>query len=249
MRIIQFVSILTIGVIGVVSDVSRPLQFATMFARISDELDHMSLGNCNLSAAALPVNNTKVKLPTPSSSLNLKYVALGRGTQNYSCSTSNSSAKPVAVGAAAALFDASCLASASMTLLHEVPAVIRRTSLGSLAFMAEMLSLTTNKTDLIIGEHYFDASGDPYFDLRLGGANAWMVATKKASVDAPIKDANSCSNVSSEDVAWLELERKTGNGVERVYRVMTSGGSPPLTCAGQNKSVLIKYAAEYWFYG
>lgn len=214
MCVIQLLLILTFGVIGVFSGAPRPLQLATIFAHISDELDHTSLSNCNLSAAILPVNDTKVHLPTPSSSLVLTYVALGRGTQNYSCSTSDSSTKPVAVGAAATLFDASCLALASMSLLHEVPAIMRRTPLGSLAFMAETMSFATNTPGLIIGEHYFDADGDPYFDLRLGGANAWIVAAKKASADAPIREANTCGDTSSEDVAWLELKRKAGDGLE-----------------------------------
>lgn len=30
---------------------------------------------------------------------------------------------------------------------------------------------------------------------------------------------------------------------------MTFEGSAPSTCAGQNDTILVDYAAEYWFYG
>lgn len=31
--------------------------------------------------------------------------------------------------------------------------------------------------------------------------------------------------------------------------MMTDDGGAPTTCAGQNDTVLVGYAAEYWFYG
>lgn len=194
---------------------SDPLRLATTFSHIASELDHINLGNCSLADADLPLNDTKVELPGPSSHLTLKYVALGRGTQNYSCPSTNASCRnttaPTATGAAATLFDASCLASTSTTLLHEIPALTGRTPLGSLAFMAEILSSTTNTSDLIIGEHYFDAAGDPFFDLRLGGSNTWMIAKKNASVTAPTRVYSSPDE--SKDVPWLKLGRKDGNGI------------------------------------
>jgi len=192
------------------------LQLAQSFSHIANELSHTSLGNCSLANASLPLNDTKSVLPDPSSPLTLKYIALGRGTQNYSCPSTNASSRntttPKATGAAATLFDASCIASASMTLLHELPAVAGRTTLGSLAFMAEILSSTTNSSDLIIGEHYFNAAGEPFFDLKLSRDDTWMVATKKTSVSAPARAYT--SKTESKDVAWLRLERKEGNGIK-----------------------------------
>ncbi|KAJ5650758.1 uncharacterized protein N7484_004481 [Penicillium longicatenatum] len=239
--------LLTVGVAGV-SSLPGPLRLASTFSRISNELDHTTLGKCSLSSAVLPLNGTAIKLPRPTTALNLKYIALGRGTQNYTCENSTSSAIPVSVGAAATLFDASCIAAKSLTLLHEMPAVFGETPTGSLAFLAELLSHTTNSSDLIIGEHYFNAAGYPVLDLRLSGSQDWVVATKNASVDAPQISSSTCQNV-----AWLELDRKpgncSGNGIEKVYRVNTYQGSAPSTCAGLNKTIEVQYAAEYWFYG
>lgn len=267
MNILQtLILVLTTGVAGV-SSLPGPLRLASTFSRISNELDHISLGNCPLSSAVLPLNGTTIRLPQPSTGLNLKYIALGRGTQNYTCENSTSSAVPVSVGAAATLFDASCIASKSLTLLHEMPAIAGETPTGSLALLAELLSHTTNSSDLILGEHYFNAAGYPVLDLRLSGSQDWVVATKNASVDAPQTSTSTCQNV-----AWLELDRKpgrcSGNGIEvryilrqddeanciltaiqKVYRVNTYQGSAPSTCAGLNETVEVQYAAEYWFFG
>ncbi|KAJ5759189.1 hypothetical protein N7520_006345 [Penicillium odoratum] len=250
MHILQiFMVSLTVGIAGV-SSFPGPLRLASTFSRISNELDNISLGRCSISNAILPINDTTTKLPRPSSGMNLKYIALGRGTQNYTCENSTSSAIPVAVGAAATLFDASCIASQSLTLLHEMPAIIGEAPIGSLAFLAELLSHTTNSSQLILGEHYFNAAEYPIFDLRLSGAQDWVVATKNASVDAP-----QTSKLTKQNVAWLELDRKSGNkecsgkGIQKVYRVKTYQGSAPSTCAGLNETIEVQYAAEYWFYG
>lgn len=193
-----------------------PLRVANTFSHIVNELGHISLGNCSLANASLPLNDTKKALPDPSSHLTLKYITVGRGTQNYSCPSIDASSRnttaPKATGAAATLFDASCVASTSMTLLHELPAVAARTPLGSLAFMAEMLSSTTNSSDLIVGEHYFDAAGDPFFNLKLSGHDDWMVAAKSASVSAPTRVYT--TKTASKDVAWLSLKRKEGQGIK-----------------------------------
>lgn len=193
-----------------------PLRVANTFSHIVNELGQISLGNCSLANASLPLNDTKRVLPDPSLHLTLKYVAVGRGTQNYSCPSTDASSRnttaPAAIGAAATLFDASCVASTSINLLHELPAVAGRTPLGSLAFMAEMLSSTTNSSDLIIGEHYFNAAGEPFFNLKLSGHDDWMVAAKSASVSAPTRVYT--TKTASKDVAWLSLKRKEGQGIK-----------------------------------
>lgn len=38
------------------------------------------------------------------------------------------------------------------------------------------------------------------------------------------------------------------DGTWDVYRVETFGGAQPLYCAGQNETITIGYASEYWFY-
>lgn len=277
MRVILALLLLfTMVQVGATSVLPGPLRLAATFSRISNELDHISLGNCTLANASLPLNDTKKELPKPSTGLKLKYIALGRGTQNYSCPSSTNSHysretnEPVATGAAATLFDASCIASMSLTLLHEMPAVIGQAPLGSVALLGELLSVTTNSSNLIIGEHYFDAAGDPYFSLKLSGSDTWMSTKKDASTMAPKRVSRITGDNGDQDVAWLKLSSKEGHGVkvrytplfdqsnwrsrsltllQEVYRVMTFEGTAPSTCAGLNDTVLVDYAAEYWFYG
>ncbi|KAJ5388083.1 hypothetical protein N7509_010624 [Penicillium cosmopolitanum] len=114
--------------------------------------------------------------------------------------------------------------------------------------MAEALTLTTNSSNLIIGEHYFNAAGDPFFDLSMSGSDAWMACKKDASVSAPTR-VSRISGKDESDVPWLKLDCKDCKGVKEVYRVMTIGGVAPTTCVVQNDTVLVEYAAEYWFYG
>ncbi|KAJ5943618.1 hypothetical protein N7516_003786 [Penicillium verrucosum] len=232
------------------SGLPHPLSLASSFSQIYHQLDNINLGNCSLEKVFLPLDTTNSPLPAPSTDMTLKYVALGRGTQNYTCPwngsliSNSTTVKPKATGAAATLFDASCIASSSLALLHEVPAIISATPIGSLAFMAALVAQGTRSTNLIIGEHYFNAGGDPVFDMGLSGSNSWIATNKIASTPAPKSKSQS-----SNDVPWLKLGYKNGNGIREVYRVVTSQGDPPVTCAGQNATIQVDYAAEYWFYG
>ncbi|KAJ6188215.1 hypothetical protein N7519_003123 [Penicillium mononematosum] len=231
------------------SGIPHPLALASSFSQICHQLDKINLGNCSLANIFLSLNATNPPLPAPSTNLKLKYVALGRGTQNYTCpsdalSDSKTTIKPQAVGAAATLFDASCIVSSSPALLHKVPAIISSTTLGSLTFMAALVAQGTRSNNLIIGEHYFDADGEPVFDMALSGSDAWIATSKIASTPAPKSTSGSSGNV-----PWLKLGYKKGNGIQEVYRVVTSQGNPPSTCAGQNATIQVDYAAEYWFYG
>ena len=201
-----------------ISALPGPLRLASTFSQITTELGHTTLGNCSLKGVELPRNYTNVELPEPSPHLELKYLVLGRGTQNYSCASKEAShhskepSIPKAVGAVALLFDASCIASQSLTLLHEIPAVIESSPLGSLTAMAEALTLTTNTSNLIIGEHFFNAAGDPFFDLKMSGSDTWMVSKKNASVKAPKRGSR--SGKSESDVPWLKLDCKDCQGVK-----------------------------------
>ncbi|KAJ5499276.1 malate dehydrogenase [Penicillium expansum] len=231
------------------SGLPHPLALASSFSQIYHQLNNINLGNCSLANVSLSLNETNSPLPAPSKNITLKYVALGRGTQNYTCLSngslnSNITIMPKATGAAATLFDASCIASSSLSLLHEVPALISATPLESLAFMAALVGQGTRSTNLIIGEHYFNAAGDPVFDMRLSGSNSWAATSKIASTSAP-----KLKSGSSGDVPWLKLGYKKGNDIREVYRVVTSQGDPPSTCSGQDATIQVDYAAEYWFYG
>lgn len=85
--------------------------------------------------------------------------------------------------------------------------MIGQTPLATLAFMAEVLAVTTDTSNLILGQHYFDANGDPCFDLRMSGSDA-----KNALASAPPREYS--SDTESKDVAWLQLGSKKGNGIK-----------------------------------
>ena len=90
----------------------------------------------------------------------------------------------------------------------------------------------------MLGEHYFDATHVPTFDLspQIG----FLKAKKAGDIAAPVEGA----------VDWLKLDAVEGSkGLGEVYRVETAGGKAPGTCEGLVGVVEVPYAAQYWFYG
>lgn len=90
--------------VGLASLLLSTLPGISAFDRPTDlgrlRLDHHSLPFPLLSSLSTS------KLPPPSATLLLKYVLLGRGTQNYTCSRNGS--PPIPNGAVARLYDLSC---------------------------------------------------------------------------------------------------------------------------------------------
>jgi len=199
---------------------------------------------CDLSAATMPAAPTP--LPNVSEGLSLKHVAIGRGTQNYTCSTTNSSAAPVAVGAVATLFNATCVASTYPSLLSLLPSVALTFNLTS----AEQECLSP--TNLIIsGHHFFETTTTPFFNLDTSAMELGTApCAKNASTAAPADANPGQGGVGNGAVAWLKLTTKEGatGGLEEIYRVNTAGGNPPDTCEGMAAAFEVQYAAEYWFY-
>ncbi|OJI86405.1 hypothetical protein ASPTUDRAFT_187796 [Aspergillus tubingensis CBS 134.48] len=215
------------------------LTTTSIFSSTISNLKNLHLTSCSLNTTTLNMNHNLTTLPTPATNLTLQHVALGRGTQNYTCpSPQNSTSKPTSVGALATLFDVSCIASADEELLHHLPALVQGTPLETLDFLATMISLAGTGAG-ILGEHYFTGSGQPSFDLRFSGDGDWASTKKVASANAP----------KSVDVPWLKLDGIDGVGIKEVYRVYTAGGVSPATCAGHEGEFQVEYAAEYWFYG
>jgi hypothetical protein len=163
-------------------------------------------------------------LPAPGA-LTLKFIALGLGDQNYSCSAAG--AVPTAIGAVADLYDASLLmpiAKSSLIPTYAAVAYSTHTWYG----------LPT------LGHHYFSASGVPTFNLE---SNGFLSAKKVASVPAPSGSINP-------SVDWLFLQddgRGVSKNLQAVYRVETAGGTAPATCSSAGV-IKMAYAAEYWFY-
>ena len=112
-------------------------------------------------------------------------------------------------------------------------------AVGAVATLADLASSSR------IGQHYFDATGTPTFDL---GQTGFLSAAKKADIPAPT-DADA-GVLGTGAVDWLMLSDKGGSvGLSRVYRVLTAGGKAPATCAGQDSNINVQYTAQYWFYG
>ncbi|KLU91477.1 malate dehydrogenase [Magnaporthiopsis poae ATCC 64411] len=99
--------------------------YFNMLARKVQEQKAMSQTPvCDLSMAQLPtVPGSKTPMPPPSAGLSLKHIALGRGTQNYTCDAGNATAIPQAAGALATLFNASCIGSYFPQLLDQLSKV------------------------------------------------------------------------------------------------------------------------------
>ena len=176
------------------------------------------------------------------SGLVLKHVALGRGTQNYTCG-SNATAPPTAVGAKAALFNATCIASSYPELLTMLPRVALEFNLTS---QDESSLPPTNL--LLSGQHFFTNATTPFFNLdtqvlSLGQAPCAKNNSVTAPTDAPVGQYNKGDGA----VPWLKLIARDGatGKIEEVYRVNTAGGNPPATCAGITGNFTVEYSAEY----
>jgi len=191
-------------------------------------------GTCDLSTLQMPAAPTA--LPAPPTGSVLTHVAIGRGTQNYSCATNTASSVPVQVGANATLFNFTCVAAQYPTLFNGIPQIAYK-------FPIPELSTPQNPAqNLLSGEHYFLDTTTPFFDLDLGSKQLGEVACTKTN-------ASNAPNPSS-DVPWLHLKVKSADGttITDVYRLETVGGVAPATCSGQPSLIYVQYAAQYWFY-
>ncbi|KAJ4368981.1 hypothetical protein N0V83_006063 [Neocucurbitaria cava] len=150
----------------------------------------------------------------------LVLVALGTGTQNYTCST-DLTAAPAAIGALAQLFNASCALSSDPTASTQ--------SLGSIEESAS------------IGAHFFLDSTTPDFDITgLGNTEA-----KKAE---EIVSPQGSENVKW--LRLTAQATGTTSSVKEIYRLNTVGGVAPANCAGRTAGevVTVDYQAQYWVY-
>jgi len=167
----------------------------------------------------------------------LKYITLGRGIQNYTCASASSI--PLAIGAVATLFDITHLAYSPLAapLLATLPSTAVYLPISALRIPGSNMG--------VLGKHYFDIDGTPVFDLFNEGER--LVGKKVAAVPAPAEACKGPAGTGA--VAWLKLEDKGGSvGLKEVYRVVTAGGNPTVTC--EKAGVLsVQYATEYWFYG
>lgn len=211
-------------------------------------------GNCDLSLAKMPTgkfsNSSRfdekhqltyhlaapTPLPAPGAGYTLSHVAIGRGTQNYTCKSNSASETPVANGAIATLFNATC-------------SVVRAPSvLNDITVHALDLPIPTSETALRLtsGHHEFTVANAPFFNLNTDAHKyGTIIAKKNATSDPPSTASKGVNGLGS--VSWLKLTAVEGDFKE-VYRLNTAGGVAPKTCQGQNADFTIEYAAEYWFF-
>ncbi|WEW54726.1 hypothetical protein PRK78_000151 [Emydomyces testavorans] len=215
------------------SGVSKEIQKLQGSDRIEQRM------SCDLSKAKLP--QTSEPLPDIPQGQKLLAVAVGRGTQNYTCDSD--SGKPSAKGALATLFDATCMAANYPHLLSALAGAALHLD------QPEPFSKDTGISRMpVMGHHFFSNGTTAVFDLVKLGPSSVM---KKGAVNAPKNEMREIFGQKSGSVPWLFLESipsSTGNA-KTVYRVDTAGGMPPADCAGQPKDITVQYSSEYWFYG
>ena len=185
-----------------------------------------------------------VTLPVPSPNLCLKAIALGRGTQNYTCATSDASSVPSSIGAVATLFDAS-------PLLPFLSPIDGQEILDLLPeYLLTFPSAALQSSNLpMLGQHFFTAPTSPIFNLMPGNIG-FLEGAKVGDIIAPAGSPPGPYGKGNGAVDWLALSAKPGSvDIQQGYRVFTAGGKAPATCAGQQPTIEVQYAAQYWFYG
>jgi hypothetical protein len=201
-------------------------------------------------------------LPAPEG-LELKYVLLGIGTQNYTCTTGDENAAPGTTGASgktkeitiastnttnsrpAQLYDIGTPLNASPFAKWTIPSI----SPLALSLMTQPAQLTQNLGSLgfhnMVGHHFFTGAS-PVFSLdQLQSPYPMTLVGKMGETDAPV---SSCPGTNAEGaIKWLLLKDTKGvsqGGINTVYRLETAGGNKPSTCKGLKENFEVKYAAQ-----
>ncbi|RAL15727.1 uncharacterized protein BO97DRAFT_475396 [Aspergillus homomorphus CBS 101889] len=218
-------------------------EMASFLGEVSKEIEKVSLraSTCDTSKIALPAYASS--FPSPSG-LTPVYVAVGRGTQNYTCATSSSNSTPVAIGAVARLYNATCIAANYPTLLEQLPDLAYNIPLPG----AEEDTLPPANLELL-GHHYFQGTSTPIFNLDTTSEhqNGIAITKKQGAIDAPSYAVKGGTGA----VQWLYLTTIDGTvgDYKSVYRVTTVSGAAPETCKNMQSTFTVQYAALYYFYG
>ncbi|KAL8773330.1 MAG: hypothetical protein Q9209_001724 [Squamulea sp. 1 TL-2023] len=238
--------------------------YSAVYDRLStlppETLSTLTSATCNIANPSMP---TIPNLPPVTEGLTLYHVAVGRGTQNYTCNPTDPNAIPVAAGAKATLYNTTC-----MSCLAPV-------AMSKLAASALAMPTPQGETPLfpaqafVSGQHYFTGPA-PTFNLHTNTHNYGIqFASLLSKVPVPenmIVPGQNVGKDGSRPVPWLKLSSANAlsdtapgvlqqalgsdaSPVKELYRVNTAGGSPPKTCDGLAKNFEVEYAAEYWFWG
>lgn len=171
------------------------------------------------------------------SGLTTKFLGLGVGVQNYTCSAAGTY---TSVGAVATLYDISCLAASPC--VTKLPSLVANSTQRASGLATVKKELGAAPVEL--GVHYFTTTTAgvlaPEFDLSPSqGSGQSVIESKTATLASPDGTQN---------VAWLELTRASGSTSfgSQVFRINTALGQPPATCTGTG-SISVDYAALYYF--
>ncbi|KAH8890732.1 hypothetical protein GQ53DRAFT_867166 [Thozetella sp. PMI_491] len=195
---------------------------------------------CDLSNIELP-SFSSAGLPLPSANLILRHIAIGLGTQNYTCPVKNSTAVPTPIGALATLFNASCIASTYPDLFNTLPALLTELNLSG-----KVVTHIPVDRPSFSGRHFFTNASTAFFDLDTAVERLGQVSTaRNNTLSPPIFAPRGSRNESA--VAWLKLLALPGatGGLQEVYRVQTAGGSAPKKCKGMPPTFEVTYSAQY----
>lgn len=193
----------------------------------------------------LPTNQTVISVPAGVKPI---YIALGVGTQNYTCSAAGTY---TSAGAVAKLFDISCMQTSPLfPAIQDL--VFAVTAPAKNAFAVSKIESVLKSCPTTLGDHYFIAPANstalsPVFDFRAGAlkgnANGFVTVKKLGNTASPGGAAN---------VDWLELANlataTSGTLATNVFRVDTKGGQPPASCAVGSAAITVAYTAKYWFF-
>ncbi|KAL9596344.1 MAG: hypothetical protein Q9219_005861 [cf. Caloplaca sp. 3 TL-2023] len=214
----------------------------------ANTLSTLTPSSCNLASAKMP---SLPGMPPVTPGLTLYHVAVGRGTQNYTCDIAHPSSAPVAAGATAMLYNTTCLSCLAPSALEKIPSsalLLPTPQENKLLFPAQALAS---------GHHYFSDLSTPTFNLHMARSNFGIQFAKLLSKTPVPDEQQQVGQDGSKAVPWLKLSSADGpqglssdsSPVKEIYRVNTAGGSAPKTCDAMAATFEVQYAAEYWFWG
>jgi len=195
-----------------------------------------------ISAMNLPFDQTQLALPISAA----KYVTMGVGVQNYSCTAGGNY---TSIGAVAQLFDISQLygtplGSPEFETVQDGAYVIWSKSPDTDP-LGHDLAVQLNKkfgVDLLGIHDFVNFKGklSPKFDFTqtTHKPDDFVISAKIGDIPSPNGNSN---------VDWLELTNVDG-GLGEVYRIGTKAGKPPSTCKPGSGEISVKYCAQYWVF-
>ncbi|KAG0150075.1 hypothetical protein CROQUDRAFT_668768 [Cronartium quercuum f. sp. fusiforme G11] len=181
-----------------------------------------------------PKNASAYNLTIPEGS-HLKYLGVGFGTQNYTCSLASGTPLWKPVGALAELRDITNITTDPITFAR---AAIKRDAKEKLAdYPVLAIHYFVPRKPAPLPAFFFNPEIVP--DDKKGD---FVVATKIGAMPSP--------HHPTRNVAWLALRVIEGDVARYVFRTNTHLGVAPSPehCTSEGQEVDRKYSALYWFY-